>query len=69
MTGNCHVRFLGGNERATAHSYPVCDMKSHLLLLSMGNLTKPCFSRQVFHGGRRWMGGGDATVQGLKPSR
>ncbi len=45
-----------------------CDMKSHSPLLSVGNLTKPCLSRQVFQGSRRWTGGGNATVQGLKPS-
>jgi len=44
-------------------------MKSHSSLLSMGNLTKPCLSRQVFQGSRRWAGGGNATVRGLKPSR
>ena len=46
-----------------------CDMKSHAPLLSVGNLTKPCLSRQVFQGSRRWTGGSNATVQGLKPSR
>jgi len=45
-----------------------CDMKSHSPLLSVGNLTKSCLSRQVFQGSRRWTGGGNATVQGLKPS-
>ena len=44
-------------------------MKSHSSLLSVGNLTKPCLSRQVFQGSRRWTGGGNATVRGLKPSR
>ena len=35
----------------------------------MGNLTKPCLSRQVFQGSRRWTGRKEATVPGLKPSR
>jgi hypothetical protein len=69
VKGNFHARFLGGCGRVTAHTYPVCDMKSHPPLLSMGNLTKPCLSRQVFQGSMRWTGGGNATVQGLKPSR
>jgi hypothetical protein len=44
-------------------------MKSHSSLLSGCNLTKPCLSRQVFQGSRRWTGSRDATVPGLKPSR
>jgi hypothetical protein len=46
-----------------------CDMKSHFSLFSRGNLTKPCLSRQVFQGSRHRMGGSNATVLGLKPSR
>ncbi len=44
-------------------------MKSHSSLLSMGNLTQSCLSRQVFQGSMRWTGGRKATVQGVKPSR
>ena len=44
-------------------------MKSHSSLLSMGNLTQSCLSRQVFQGSMRWAGGRKATVQGVKPSR
>jgi hypothetical protein len=44
-------------------------MKLHSSLLSVGNLTKPCLSRQVFQGSMRWTGDRKVTVQGVKPSR
>jgi hypothetical protein len=55
--------------RRSLTSHVRCDMKSYSPLLSVGNLTKPCLSRQVFQGSMRWTGGGNATVQGVKPSR
>ena len=60
---------VAGSVVAVPHLGVSCDMKSHAPLLSVGNLTKPCLSRQVFQGSRRWTGGGNATVQGLEPSR
>ena len=66
--GQVHSHDCGGCSPSLTSAVG-CDMKSHSPLLSVGNLTKPCLSRQVFQGSMRWTGGRKATVQGVKPSR
>ena len=48
MTGNFHVRFLGGRERVTAHAYPVpCEPRENSImkkLIAVGLLTVSLFS-------------------------
>src|SRR6266550_2261815 len=51
MTGNFHVRFLGGRERETAHSYPVhlyahaMNYRLSLLLASAFLACAPCHAQ------------------------
>ena len=52
MTGNFHVRFLGGSERETAHSYPVptTPMKSPLLLVFFACCLSGCSHQESQRG-------------------
>ena len=56
MTGNFHVRFLGGRERETAHAYPVPLHATRMIYwFSTAQLIAALGVRCVFHWrGARW---------------
>src|SRR5436190_20738299 len=65
MTGNFHVRFLGGRERETAHSYPVrqrAQSMTRTLFIAMGFLSflfggcskQPAPPASKLHAGQVW---------------